>query len=144
VRRLLERVGANGFVGGVDVSAEMVRQARARNRVAVAAGRARLEQGSAEQLPFEDGAFDAVYSVNSAQFWPDLAAAMKELRRVLGPSGRAVVVVQPMWSGATEKDTGEWEAKLRGALVAATFARVEAARKALPPAPAVAVMAWCA
>src|SRR5690606_25877073 len=112
VRRLLERVGESGFVAGVDVSVEMVRQARARNRAAIAAGRARLERGSPERLPFDDGAFDAIYSTNSAQFWPDLTAAMTELRRVLSPSGRAVVVVQPMWRGATEADTAAWEAKL--------------------------------
>src|SRR5690606_34029343 len=112
VRGLLECVGEGGLVAGVDVAVEMGRQARARNRAAIAAGRARLERGSPERLPFDDCAFDAVYSANSAQFWPDLTAAMTELRRVLSPSGRAVVVVQPMWRGATEADTAAWEAKL--------------------------------
>ncbi len=144
VRRLLERVGEGGLVAGVDVSVEMVRQARARNRAAIAAGRARLERGSPERLPFDDCAFDAVYSTNSAQFWPDLAGAMAELRRVLSPSGRAIVVVQPMWRGATEADTDAWEAKLVEAVRAAPFAHVESARKQMPPAPAVAAIARCA
>lgn len=140
VRRLLERVGDQGFVAGIDVSEEMVRQARARNRAAVTNGRSRLEHGSPEKLPFNDGAFNAVYSTNSAQFWPDLAGAMKEIHRVLTLSGRAVIVVQPMWRGATKADTDRWEEKLVNAAQAATFERVEPVRNDLPPAPAVAVI----
>ena len=86
---------AAGHVAGVDVSWEMQRQAGARNRAAVAGGRADLRKGSAVELPFADASFDAVYSTNSAQFWPDLDQGMRELLRVLQPSGRALTVVQP-------------------------------------------------
>ncbi|MCL2448469.1 MAG: methyltransferase domain-containing protein [Polyangiaceae bacterium] len=141
LQRLLRRVGDRGFVAGVDISNEMVRQARARNRAAVAAQRARIELGSPESLPFGDGMFDAIYSSNSAQFWPDLPRAIEELQRVLSPSGRLFVVVQPMWPGATKADTDRWEEKLVGAMRAASFADVKAVQKAMPPAPATCAIA---
>ncbi|WP_346112368.1 class I SAM-dependent methyltransferase [Nonomuraea maheshkhaliensis] len=44
--------------------------------------------GSAERLPFDDGAFDAAMSVASIHHWPDPIAGLRELRRV----ARRVVV----------------------------------------------------
>ena len=50
------------------------------------------EQGAAERLPFADGAFDLVASRFSAHHWRDFAAALREVRRVLTPSGRALFI----------------------------------------------------
>ncbi len=47
----------------------------------------RLERGVAEALPFEDASFDVATSTNTVYFWPDLARAFSELRRVLVPGG---------------------------------------------------------
>jgi ubiquinone/menaquinone biosynthesis C-methylase UbiE len=141
VRRLLAAVGDAGQVAGVDVSAEMVRQARATNRRALASGRARLERGSDAGLPFESGTFEAVYAANSAQFWPDLAKGMAEVHRVLRPGGRAVIVVQPMWPGATDADSERWLSKVVDAMRGASFAVVRSERRAMAPALAVAAIA---
>lgn len=46
-----------------------------------------LELGVAEALPFADASFDVVASTNAVYFWPDLARAFAELRRVLRPGG---------------------------------------------------------
>jgi SAM-dependent methyltransferase len=43
-------------------------------------------------LPFEDGAFGAVLSVQSLEHVPDGAAVLREVRRVLAPGGVAVFV----------------------------------------------------
>jgi len=45
-------------------------------------------EGSAEALPFDDGAFDAAMAVLSDHHWPDRARGLRELRRV---ARRAVV-----------------------------------------------------
>jgi ubiquinone/menaquinone biosynthesis C-methylase UbiE len=140
VRRLLRCVGEEGHVAGVDVSAEMVRQARARNRAAARAGRADLRQGSVGALPFAELSFDAAYSVNSAFFWPDLEAGLREIRRVLRDGGRALVAVQPMWKGATETDAERWSERLASAMGEAGFAKVETLRRALRPSTAVAAL----
>jgi SAM-dependent methyltransferase len=42
------------------------------------------------RLPFADHSVDKVLAVNSLHFWPDLPAALRELRRVLRPRGKLI------------------------------------------------------
>jgi SAM-dependent methyltransferase len=81
--QLTQKIGASGAnVTGVDASPEMVAAARARGIVA--------DAGNAEELPFSDGTFDAVFS-NAALHWVrDQAAMMTQVHRVLKPGGRFV------------------------------------------------------
>ncbi len=60
-------------------------------------GNLTTRQGSAELLPFPDNSFDIVVSRYSAHHWHDLAAGLREARRVLKPGGLAVFmdVVSP-------------------------------------------------
>src|SRR5262245_54616482 len=82
---------SRGVVDGVDPSAEMCRMAARLNRASIAAGRVPLHQALVEALPFDNGEFDKVFSVHTVYFWPDLAAALTEIRRVLKPRGRLVL-----------------------------------------------------
>jgi ubiquinone/menaquinone biosynthesis C-methylase UbiE len=43
------------------------------------------------KLPFPDDHFDAVLSSGSIKHWPDPAAGMTEIHRVLAPGGRAFI-----------------------------------------------------
>jgi ubiquinone/menaquinone biosynthesis C-methylase UbiE len=83
-----------GRVDGVDHSAAMVAAARRRNRHAVREGRVRPQLGSADALPYPDACFDGAVAVNNHQFWPDPAAALREIARVLRPGGRLVVAIR--------------------------------------------------
>lgn len=49
---------------------------------------ARWRQADAQELPFEDGAFDLVVCQFGVMFFPDRPAAYAEVRRVLAPGGR--------------------------------------------------------
>ncbi len=72
-----------------DLSEEMlaaVRSAAAERGLANVVTR----QGAVERLPFEDASFDFVLSRFSAHHWRDFAAGLREARRVLKRSGRAV------------------------------------------------------
>lgn len=91
VARLAKRV-PKGFVGGVDPSPRMLRVASRRNRRAIAAGRVDLRLGSADAIPFEAARFDRAVSAHSLYFWPDVEAGLREIRRVLRPGGRLVLV----------------------------------------------------
>jgi arsenite methyltransferase len=73
-------------LAGVDPSEDAVRWLRARRRWFPQA-EVRLEVGAVEALPFPDAGFDVVASTNTVYFWPDLAAAFRELHRVLAPGG---------------------------------------------------------
>lgn len=91
VARLAKRV-PKGLVGGVDPSPRMLRFAARRNRRAIAAGRVDLRLGSAAALPFQDARFDCAVSAHTLYFWPDVEAGLREIRRVLRPGGRLVLV----------------------------------------------------
>jgi arsenite methyltransferase len=76
---------------GVDPSEAAVRSLAGRPPWGAPSATLRVEQGAVEAMPFGDGAFDAVASTNTVYFWPDAAAALRELRRVLRPGGHLVL-----------------------------------------------------
>lgn len=87
---LLELARGRGvrLLAGVDPSQAAIRRLRERPPRWLAGAELRLELGRAESLPFANGAFDAVASTNTVYFWPDPAAALAELKRVLRPGGQ--------------------------------------------------------
>jgi ubiquinone/menaquinone biosynthesis C-methylase UbiE len=83
---LSRRLGqAGGSVTGIDLAPPMLAVARE-----LSVGIAFME-GSADALPFPDDSFDVVTCQQGLQFFPDRAAAVTEMRRVLQPGGRAVI-----------------------------------------------------
>jgi SAM-dependent methyltransferase len=91
LRLLLDRVGPNGRVYGVEVSRAMLRLASRRYRDAIAAGRLVPLEAPMTDLSLTDHTVDAAMTVNTVYFVPDLDAALAELARVLAPAGRLVV-----------------------------------------------------
>jgi ubiquinone/menaquinone biosynthesis C-methylase UbiE len=87
----LERRGWT--VSGVDLAEEMVIAARKR----LPSAAPRLLRGSIEQLPYDDGSFDAVVATGVLEY-TNVPVALAELARVLRPSGRAVVSYPKPWS----------------------------------------------
>ena len=81
--QLTQKLAAAGaVVRGVDASAAMVSAARARGVAA--------DEAKAEELPYGDGLFDAVFS-NAVLHWVrDHDAMMAEVFRILRPGGRFV------------------------------------------------------
>ena len=53
---------------------------------------ARLFSGSAAMMPFDENFFDRVVAVSAIEFVDDLAAACREIRRVLKPDGSFIVI----------------------------------------------------
>ncbi len=88
---LLERVGPQGQVHGVDLSPTMVSRAARRFRREVASGRLHLHSGSITQLPLDDKSIEAAITINTIYFIAELDRAFSELARVITYSGRVVV-----------------------------------------------------
>ena len=102
----LAKLAAAGHVAGIDLSREMVEQARARNATAVQDGRVELRHGSVEDLPFDDNSFDKALTINSMQLWPDVIAGLREVRRVMKAAGSIAVGFTP-YSGQPNKGLAE-------------------------------------
>ncbi len=88
---LLQRVGPQGKVHGVEIAEDMLARARARFSTQIAAGSLTLANGSLTELPLAEKSLEAAITVNTVYFVPDLDACCAELARVVRPGGRAVL-----------------------------------------------------
>ncbi len=79
------------LAAGIEISAPMLRQGRSRFRREIDAGIVELARGDVGAIPYDDHTFDRVFSVNTIYFWPDPAAGVQEILRVLKPGGRMML-----------------------------------------------------
>jgi ubiquinone/menaquinone biosynthesis C-methylase UbiE len=77
-------------VYGVDPSIELL--AKANDRLDSARVPVKLVEGSAEKLAFDDRSFDTVVMTFTLCSIPDVAVAVREMRRVLRPEGELLFV----------------------------------------------------
>lgn len=82
---------------------------RLRQRVALERPDATVVQAPAEDLPFPDGSFDAVVSTLVLCSVTDPLAAVSEIRRVLRPGGRLVVIEHVIAKGRGRYMQRAWE-----------------------------------
>ena len=79
------------FVYGIDLTAEMLRRARAfQNDKGI--GNAGFHRGEAEQLPYPDASFDLVTCQCSIHHMPKPELALREMVRVMKPEARLLVI----------------------------------------------------
>jgi len=89
----LARYAARGFdVVGVDGSMEMLRHAHQTLPGAA------LRRAGIDALPFRDGIFDVVLSIEVLRYLPDPDAGLEEAARVLRPGGMLVTTAAPRFS----------------------------------------------
>jgi SAM-dependent methyltransferase len=88
VSELLEKVGPDGSVVGVDVSRDMLAVAARRTE-----GHDNVEfhAGVATTLPLADQSCDRAVSVQVLEYVDEVPAALREMQRVLRPGGRLVL-----------------------------------------------------
>jgi ubiquinone/menaquinone biosynthesis C-methylase UbiE len=90
-RQAAPQVGAQGQVAAIDMNPAMLAVARALQ--APSGAMINWQEGNAMTLPFPDGTFDVTLCQHGLQFFPDPVGAVREMRRVLAPGGRALVIV---------------------------------------------------
>lgn len=88
--RNLPRYPAGVTIAGIELSPAML--ALARQRAADLGRDVDLSEGDAEHLPFGDASFDTVVCALSLCTIPSPAAAVAEMRRVLRPGGRLLLL----------------------------------------------------
>ena len=114
VAELLDEVGPNGSIVGLDASATMLAVAAKRSE-----GKPNVAflEADATALPVGDGEFDAALCVQVLEYVPDATAALRELHRALRPGGtsarlgrrlgdRVVALVRSGAHGARARSVG--------------------------------------
>lgn len=77
---------------GADISEESLAMTAEVNGDLHGSGGLELHLASVDDLPFDDGSMDVVTAVETYFFWPDLAAAARELHRVVSEGGLLMIV----------------------------------------------------
>lgn len=81
-------------VAAVEISTSMLAAARRRFRQALSDGALEIQEASVERLPWPEQSFDGAYTINCIYFWPEPLAGLREIYRVLRPSGRLILGVR--------------------------------------------------
>lgn len=90
----LAALASDGVIHGIDYASGSIAASRTRNAQLIREGRVHVQQASVSQLPFPDNHFDLVTAVETQYYWPDLPGDMREILRVLKPSGKLVVIAE--------------------------------------------------
>jgi SAM-dependent methyltransferase len=94
----LARFAAGGMVYGIDYAEGSIAVSRNHNADLIKAGRVVIEKGSVSKLPFPNDTFDLVTAIETQYYWPDLEGDMREILRVLRPTGKFVIIAE-MYKG---------------------------------------------
>jgi demethylmenaquinone methyltransferase/2-methoxy-6-polyprenyl-1,4-benzoquinol methylase len=91
---LAQAVGAGGRVDALDLSEAMLDQARTKLEKLGLGSHVHFKQGNARELPYPDQTFDLVYNGYMFDLIPldGFSPILKEMRRVLKPGGKLVLV----------------------------------------------------
>ncbi len=90
LKEIANSVGESGRAYGIDITPQMLERTRKRLRKAGLIDRVELHEGDARRMPYENNKFDAVYMASTLELFdtPDIPKVLKEIKRVLKPSGR--------------------------------------------------------
>jgi SAM-dependent methyltransferase len=88
--RRLAKLVPEGRVVGMDISDEMIRHAR---RASVDFDNLMFVAGEVAQIPWQPHFFSHAISVESSYYWPDPAAGIKDIFRVVQDGGAAWILI---------------------------------------------------
>ncbi len=133
------RRAPNAALTGIDHSATMLAQARRRLGTEAPERRLELVEATHAWLTGRSEAFDAAWSVNVVQFFPDLDEALGVIRAALKPGGRVVTTYQPRHRNPTRADAVAMGERVAASMERTGFADIRTQMLELEPVDAVAV-----
>lgn len=102
----LASLAPKGKIFGIDYSLDCVNWSKQYNEKLVKDGQVEITHASVEKIPFEDDKFDIITAVETIYFWPNLSENLEEIRRVLKPAGK-FVVINEVYSSEIFKERNE-------------------------------------
>jgi ubiquinone/menaquinone biosynthesis C-methylase UbiE len=96
----LAQLAPQGKVFGIDYSVDMVKFSKKINKMLIAQNRVEIIEASVEKMSFKDDFFDLVTAFETYYFWIKFPEALKEIKRVLKPGGK-LLLVNELLHGAT-------------------------------------------
>lgn len=101
--RYAARMGAP--TTGVDPATVMLRVAKL---LTGPSAKVQYVEGAAEAIPLPEGSASVVWSIATVHHWADLDAGLREVRRILMPSGRLVAMERRTQRGARGLESHGW------------------------------------
>jgi ubiquinone/menaquinone biosynthesis C-methylase UbiE len=98
----LARRATHGKVFGIDYSPDMVHYAKEVNKKFLFQNRVEIVEAKVEEMAFPDNSFDLVTAFETYYFWSNLLDAFQEIRRVLKPEGKLLIVNEMVKDGVYE------------------------------------------
>jgi SAM-dependent methyltransferase len=90
--KLLAKYSLTGLICGIDHSMEMVKLSLEITKELINTNRIQIYQASISKLPFSNNTFNLVTAFETYAFWPDILNDFKEVRRVMKPGGKFILV----------------------------------------------------
>ncbi|NMM62406.1 class I SAM-dependent methyltransferase [Clostridium sp. P21] len=102
----LAGIAKEGKIFGIDYSMDCVKWSKDYNEELIKDARVEIIHASVEKIPFKDNKFDVISAVETIYFWPDLVQNLKEVKRVLKPSGKLIIICE-MYSSEKFKERND-------------------------------------
>jgi len=96
------KLSDGSIIDGIDYAQQSVDSASALNREYLGS-RVHIHLGDVAALPFRDASYDLATAVETVYFWPDMSAALAEIKRVLKPDGMFMILCE-----GSDPDTNTW------------------------------------
>ena len=87
----IAQIAVNGWVVGLDCSADSVVVSRRKNAKHIHSGRVEICHATVSSIPYEDDTFDLITAVETFYFWSAPKTDLLEVRRVLKAGGQLLI-----------------------------------------------------
>ncbi len=107
----------NGKVFGIDLSEDMVDYSKKMNKQLIDQNRVQITQGTVMKMSFPNDYFDLVTACETYYFWPSFCNSLKEIKRVLKPGGKLLLVNEMVQDGVFEVENAKLIAETHVCLI---------------------------
>ncbi|MBU3130631.1 class I SAM-dependent methyltransferase [Clostridium tagluense] len=87
-------IATEGKTFGIDYSTDCVEWSKDYNEKFIKESKVEILHASVEKIPFENDKFDIISAVETIYFWPNLVGNFKDVKRVLKPSGKFIIICE--------------------------------------------------